>query len=341
MQTIAELEVGKSDGLGEAVKLIYGRNPPHYAVFGTEQRVLVQFADAPAQANEQRKAFAVLNPIRGEINGLIDGWRTKTVGRRDKAESFDRRVGDALIVAFEGDIEGARALLDKIKADILADRTALARLQYVAAAAGCVLVAALIGAVAHRPEILPRLGLEGEAGALFEPSGAGGLGAFFSIALGVRDRTVLPDLQALANTMDAALRVLIGVIAASMLVALLIAKVARLGLGDGDVTSTSWLLIFIVGFLGGFSERLVPDLLGKVASNVDLPPPAKPAGPPQPGDGAKAGDPPPAQDVKPAPKPADKAKDGPTAPVGLMPKPAAPVTGAEMPVEPPAGGGSG
>ena len=46
MPNVADLELGKPDGLGGTVQLIYGRNAPYYGVFRSETRVLVQFADA-------------------------------------------------------------------------------------------------------------------------------------------------------------------------------------------------------------------------------------------------------------------------------------------------------
>lgn len=281
MSNVADIQLGATDGLGGKVELIYGRNAPNYAVFRSRTRVLVQFADAPDKAAEQRRALAPLNPLRGEINGLVEDWRVDTRGAKRenswrasprKADCFDRRVGDALVVAFEGDVDGARTLLEEIKADVLADRTAFARLQYVVAAAAAVIVAAIIAALMHADvAFLTYLGVNGDQGrALLEAAGAGGLGAFFSIALGIRGRTVLPDLQLLANSMDAVLRVIIGVIAATILIAMLIADVVEMSIGTKDITTGSWLVIFIVGFLAGFSERLVPDLLSKVATKFDV-----------------------------------------------------------------------
>jgi len=106
------------------------------------------------------------------------------------------------------------------------------------------------------------------------------VGAFFSIALGIRGRTVLPDLRRVSNITDAGLRVIIGFIGGSALMALITSKAVRIGLGDvmfdAQNPATTWLFVLIVGFLAGFSERLVPDLLAKTtASTQPSPPPAQ------------------------------------------------------------------
>ncbi len=270
MPNVADLELGKPDSLGGTVTLIYGRNAPYYGVLRSETRVLVQFADAPDLAAEQRKALAPLNPLRGEINGLTEDWRGAAdwQGGR-KAECYDRRVADSLVVAFEGDVPTAQALLEQIKADVLADRTALARLQYVMAASVVVLLVVLLasGLIAT---VSSTDSASAQTKALYEAARAGSLGALFSIALGVRSRTVLPDLQKLANSLDAVLRVVIGVIAASLLIGMMMADIVDVSIGKGEVTATSWLPIFVFAFLAGFSERLVPDLLSKVATRFDV-----------------------------------------------------------------------
>lgn len=297
MPNVADLELGKPDGLGGTVQLIYGRNAPYYGVFRSETRVLVQFADARDLAADQRKAMAPLNPLRGEINGLTEDWRGAAdwQGGR-KAECYDRRVADALVVAFEGDVPTAQALLEQIKADVLADRTALARLQYVIAASVVVILVVLLASwLAGTVTSTDPNSASAQTKALYEAARAGSLGALFSIALGIRSRTVLPDLQKLANSLDAVLRVVIGVIAASLLIGMLMADIVEVSIGKGEVTAASWLPIFVFAFLAGFSERMVPDLLSKVATRFDVAAAtpvkavAKPGGPTPAGGGAGGG----------------------------------------------------
>ena len=114
---------------------------------------------------------------------------------------------------------------------------------------------------------------------------------FFSIAIGIRNRTVLVDLRQWANFQDAVLRMVIGMIAAMVLVMLIESGAIHFSVGDaklpddlpaGASVFKPWLYILLAGFLGGFSERLVPDMLDKlsnesVAQAGNPSPPANPA----------------------------------------------------------------
>ena len=96
--------------------------------------------------------------------------------------------------------------------------------------------------------------------------GGGTLGALFSVAIGISSRTLLLELRYRDNATDAGLRILIGAIGAAVLVSLQRAGVitgslfgARPGQAVADDT-----IFFILGFIAGFSERLVPDMLAKI-----------------------------------------------------------------------------
>jgi hypothetical protein len=270
---VADLSLPGKDAMGVDITDLYARKPPVYGVYRTDRSVMVHYADDDAAANAQRADLARLNPLRGQINGLVEGWRSSPenspAGAR--AARYDRRVGDALIVAFEGDTDTAQQLLTDIKQDILNERTGAGRAEYLATALGTGLVVLLFIL------IVTSIGnYQGTSLALWRAAAAGAGGAFFSIALGVRSRTVLPDLQRWSNVIDAALRMLIGTISGAVLIGLILSGLVTLTLGNAHFgPDLLWINVMIAGFVAGFSERFVPDILEKATVSTD-PPPIRP-----------------------------------------------------------------
>jgi hypothetical protein len=284
--TVTDLSLAATDATGAEVTTIYAKNPPLYAVYRTRERVLVQFADDPAKAGAQRSAMASLNPLRGEINGLVDGWRaSKQEALRSKAVGYDRRSADALVMALEGDVHDAGLLLGEIKQDLLDERTARARVDYLIAACAVLFIALLVAWIAGRAALSNvHPGDSALYAAIWIGAGAGAIGAFFSVAVGLRARTVLTDLHKTENSCDAGLRMTIGYIAAAILISLLGSGLVHLSLGTAPIDLTApapaadstgwWMKVLVVGFLAGFSERMVPDILAKAAALTGPPGPS-------------------------------------------------------------------
>lgn len=261
------------DSVGTPVEAVYAKVVPLYAVYRTPERVLIHFADATTEMEKQRVNLTPLNPLRGEINGLINGWRSRPEARfQSRARRFDRRVADALTVALQGDIPGSTVLLERVKQDIVTERTSWARFLYLMiAAAAALVVMVLAGFATSRWFAYAFYDFEPMGNRVWLAAGAGAMGAFFSIATGIRNRTILTDLQLRDNAADAVLRIVIGAIAGALLLLIILSGAISLSIGGGlALTATEVMaagkgpLVMLLGFAAGFSERMVTDLLAKV-----------------------------------------------------------------------------
>jgi hypothetical protein len=329
-QNVADIIVGQPDDAGRIVDTVYTRSDNLYAIYRTQERVLIEYSDVPEKEQAQRTAMAPLSPLRGEINGLIDGWRySDSPTLQAKAKRYDRRVADSLLVALETDTEAAKSLLEQIKTDLLEDRKSTARVLYLLIAGGTTLGLILFVSVitagwfGTRMSEAPRL--------LWTAGAAGGLGAFFSIAQKMRSRAILTDLQMRDNAADAVLRILIGAIGAAVLLALMYSGLFKVSINSavlgGEALCTGAacdaaeysIKVMLIGFIAGFLERLVPDLLEKVAAAEENTPAPVPAPKPAPEGAAHAR---PAEPAKEEPAPAAPVKAVASAPAD---KPAEPV----------------
>jgi hypothetical protein len=296
--------VGGKDVAGNDILYIYAKRPPTYMVYREPMKVAVHFAEDPRKEARQRATIAALNPLRGQINGLVEGWRISpknlkaledehkesgfwkrfrlglklaAVRRRtDRAACYDRRVADAVITGLEGSVPDALALLTEIRDGLIAERKSYAETDYLGWAAGAgiaVLVLIwLMSSVGLIPNPPPNMNL------IWTGAAAGVLGAFFSIATGLRNRAILIDLQKWTNRRDAILRIAVGTIGAAILLCLLMAglvsvggvtdKLASATPTPGKAASDTVVLAVIFGFIAGFSERAVGDLLGRATGSL-------------------------------------------------------------------------
>lgn len=187
-----------------------------------------------------------------------------------------------------------------IKADVLAERTSVARTQYIIVSAVCVVAVAMIAGILSSPlTTIPDI-----YKMIWATSGFGALGAFFSIAPAIRDRSVLTDLQHRDNTVDAVLRVLIGGVSAAVLYCLLKTDLIQLQLAGTTLIGAckpsaacalrgeaAQYFIIVLAFIAGFSERLVGDLLSgaKLIAGSTSNNPLAGANPPPPSAGVPSG----------------------------------------------------
>jgi hypothetical protein len=273
---VDDIKKGALDSMDAEILTVYAKVSKIYAIYRTHERVVIRFADDPALCAKQQQAFVRLNPIKGEVNGLIDGWRaSENHDKQAKAALFDRRVADALAVGFQGGtgaIDCAKTILEATKRDLIEERTSWARFEYLLMAFGAAsgLIVLLSALTHYRYRIV--YPFSEPVITLWAAAAVGALGAFFSIAIAIRDRSVLTDLHSRDNAADAVLRVVIGAIAAALLVCMILSKLIGVSIASHPIVvgpnNPEWLLTVIVAFLAGFSERLVPDLLQKSAAEL-------------------------------------------------------------------------
>ena len=249
---LKDIQVGKLDGRRLPITYVYAVEDNEYAIYQAGE-VMVHFADDPVKAQAQRKSILPISSARAEMSALVQGLNCREV--------CDRQLAYALQLALDGNMDGAKTTIESAKAFVLARRAARGRFQYLKWSFGA--AAVMIGLLFLASRLFP---FQQASSDLWLAAKAGLVGAAFSIALAIRNRTVALDTELLANVTDGTLRLLIGVIASGVLLLLLACGVLpTLKIGDANFSGSglTWQMVLIIGFVGGFLERLVPDLLDK------------------------------------------------------------------------------
>ena len=248
--TLEDIRVGNVDGRGNRITLIYVAQVEEYVIYQAGE-VMVQCADDPGKAQVQRKSILPISALRAEVNALAEGSQCRNIS--------DRQLAYGLQLALDGDLDGAKATIVAAKTVILAKRAASGRFQYLKWSFATAALLTLLLFLASR--LYP---FAAASSNLWLAAKAGLIGAVFSIALGIRGRTVALDTERLDNITDGALRLLIGIIAAGVLLLMFASGMApSLTIGDAEFkpNTVTWQMVLVLGFVAGFLERLVPDLL--------------------------------------------------------------------------------
>jgi hypothetical protein len=292
----ARIVIGQTDRNGREVIDIYELQSGRFAVYQTPGRVAVLLAEDPLLQRIQRRRLAELEPLRSQIDGMLDAWRRGSTWfrLRDLAAQFDRRVASALRQSLAGSTEKAVAILQDAMTEIRCERESRARLQYLMWTLGIALTLLLVCLVATGTISTRISATKPEPITIWRAVSAGVLGSFYSVAVGLMRREVTNDRRQLDHFTDALVRVTIGAIAAFVLAAFLLSGAIEINFGGAGQQASEraialargqsagvlflppWPVVLIAGFLAGFAERLVPDLLNSYTIRgrpVEAPPP--------------------------------------------------------------------
>lgn len=267
---VTDISRGRRDERNVHIEEVYARRSDKnaYAVYRDRAGdVYVQYSDAPSEGDEQRKRVLELGEERADLAALLAGWPL------DRREPYDRKAAMALQLALDGgDISYALKIMEAARGDAHRERAVAGRLQYLGGVVtGGLLLGALVGA-AGASGLLPD--------SLRAAGAAGLLGAAFSAVLAVKNRTVALDTNRRGNLLDGSLRLVIGLVSGGLLILLLESGILERFQFDGaplSIARFEWKGVVVLGFIAGFIERLVPDLLNKAEQQSAGSPATKPA----------------------------------------------------------------
>jgi hypothetical protein len=264
--SLRKLAVGEKDDMGHQIEDVLWKGSD-YAIYRTGKGVQVQFSDNKDVAHRQRQRYASLCPELCELRYLANQIHTSDFWSKKHCRPtlYDHNIAQAIMLAMEEkDALGrqiAQQALDMAVKRATADNTLIYASYCVFAWVVFVLIggftcALLVWLSNHYDwadlKPLEQYALAGTLGAT---------GAMFSIATRLQNLELKPCNRSTLNKFVGGSRILIGSIAGMLVVLLapdaLTDEIKHLiqHLGAHGTMAAA------LGFVGGFSERLVPNLL--------------------------------------------------------------------------------
>lgn len=279
--SLKNLQRYRKDKLGNTVLEILWLSPD-YAIYRSKVGVFIHFSDDKEKEKQQRAAFTTicaelceLRFLTNEINATrlrLPGFLKRFLFFRQYEEKghslFDHNIAQSLMLLMEGNLEEAKeiatAALDMAVARTTNDNT----IRYLRAAfRSAILLSALLGLVYVALSYVVPNGLEDRGSNCFIACFYGILGAGFSIMTRVQAFEMKPCQQSNMNYWMALSRVMIGLIGGLAFYLLAISDLGQ-SLINAKILD-SWHSTALIGFLGGFAERMVQTVFRRTASGLE------------------------------------------------------------------------
>jgi hypothetical protein len=262
---ISDLMESKKDKLGRDVKEILWLGPS-YAIYRTAKSVHVQFSDCPQVEAVQRRRFAEISPELCELRYLTEqldrGFAIGWLIRHQPSSLYHHNMAQALMLVMEDKIkEGKRLALQALKMAVerVTNDNTVRYLRSCLVWWALVIVggAALLFSVPNSHALW-----------LFVVAAmSGATGAVLSVATRLQAFQLKPCHQSNMNMWMSRTRVLIGLMAGVIL--LLLGTTILQGQLTTTLKMEEWTGVAVLGLVGGFAERLIPNLLRRTVSQVE------------------------------------------------------------------------
>jgi hypothetical protein len=289
--TLAELKVDSKDNNDRTVREVLFRGR-EYAIYRSDRGVEILFSDTGIIQIEQRSAYTKIIVQICELRYLTSQMRSEIKSRKrwpwtSKMSIYDHNMAQALMLLMESveqrrckQTEAAADATEKEAKDIVQGALDMAvrrntvdnTIRYVGTCVGFGLTwlvfAGLVALGCHR-----MWGSADPTPFYLMASSTGIIGAVFSVIVRAQAFELKPCNDSSLNKLMSAIRVAMGGIAGPVLF-LLLTTVAANALGTVDISKPGMdpslfaRMVAIVGLIGGFAERLVPNLVNDAASKM-------------------------------------------------------------------------
>jgi hypothetical protein len=270
--SIDELIETKRDRLHYKVEEMFwlGLN---YAIYRSEKGVSVQFSDCAVEAKAQRSRFTEISPELCELRHLTSEMRSKSLfgyplrASRKSASLYEHDMAQAVMLVMEEKSkegkriarQALRMAVERVTNDNTVTYFAWCLLSWaIWSAVGFVLAAVL----SQVPQLDVPQGPQYVVAAMF-----GATGAMLSVASRLQSFQLEPCHQSSMNILMGCTRIGFGVLAGPILFLLAPAILHQLMGLDLHLRSGA----AVVGLVGGFAERLIPNILLRTASQIQSP----------------------------------------------------------------------